>query len=384
MFQRTLLALAGLVYFLPNTSFASNNSACSFLPASTVPEWIMSPTPSDKDYIYGYGVASSPKNSVNKLRNNSSADARANLSETIQVRVQSELSKEIMRRDNGHKVSIDKTVQSLIQSKSDAILVSSEVVSVWLDRESCNLWTKVRIDKASAQQSEKLVLNTALTSMDEALKEISTKLNNVKKETSTDPKKELQNQGLSFTGESFAETLYRGDKRNIQLFIDASMELTDAIDPQGESFYVMFYRTSPKRLARSLEVLTKSFSPQELKLDFYMKHALYAGNLQKVKVLLNAGADINQKYTKSLTAYVSRSVYFESSTPLCLVNSRISYFETYPDSDVNVKGYIDIKKYLSNIGAVSKGTVITRDSLTYRRYPEKFNCSTNTRSQVLK
>ncbi|MDF2155762.1 LPP20 family lipoprotein [Vibrio sp. CAU 1672] len=384
MVQKSVLAIAALACLLPCTSSASGNSACSFLPKSPMPEWIISPLPSDKDYIYGYGVASSPKDSVMQLRKNSSSDARSNLSETLQVRVQSELSKEILRRDDGHKVSINKDIKSLIQSKSDAILVSSEVVSVWLDRESCNLWTKVRIDRASAQQSEKLVLNSALTSMDEALKEISNKLDNVKKETSKDPKKELQNQGLSYTGESFAQTLYRGDQTNIQLYIDAGMNFSDAIDPRGESFYAMFYRISPKRLEKSLDVLTKSFSAKELRMSYFMKHALYRGDVKKTKILVEAGADINEVYKKSLSVYVPRKLSFQASTPLCVVNSRISYFETYPDDDVDVKDYIDLKKYLVSLGAKSKGAVVTHDSLTYKRYPEKFNCKTNTRSQVIK
>lgn len=62
-------------------------------------------------------------------------------------------------------------------------------------------------------------LDTAI----ERLEEIDAKLENVKKETSEDPRKELNNLGVSWTPAAFASALQSGDLRTVSLFLQGGM-----------------------------------------------------------------------------------------------------------------------------------------------------------------
>ena len=129
-------------------------------------------------------------------------------------------------------------------------------MQLWLQPNSCNLWTKIRIKKKTVDTSAKVISQSVAASINENLQEIITKLDDVKKETSTDPRKELANRGIDFSPTSFAESLYRGDDSNIMLFLKAGMEYDEARDPYGENFEEMFYRTDIDKLSKSLKTLS--------------------------------------------------------------------------------------------------------------------------------
>lgn len=81
-------------------------------------------------------------------------------------------------------------------------------------------------------------LQQSLTGMDVKLDQISAKLDNVKRETSEDPRKELANLGVSWSGENFLNAVKDGDTRTVQLFLDGGMQVASA-ESQGRPLPVM-------------------------------------------------------------------------------------------------------------------------------------------------
>ncbi len=57
----------------------------------------------------------------------------------------------------------------------------------------------------------------------ENLEHVEKKLDNVKRETSDDPRKELANMGIAWTVDAFFDAIRRGDRRTVELFVAGSM-----------------------------------------------------------------------------------------------------------------------------------------------------------------
>jgi hypothetical protein len=104
----------------------------------------------------------------------------------------------------------------------------------------------------AAQSTAVERLQSDLGLVGKQLDEISHKLENVKKEVSEDPKKELANQGLSWKYESFLESLYNRDYAVIELYARGGMKL------RNSDLQMFFNSFNDERLKRLL-VEYKSF-----------------------------------------------------------------------------------------------------------------------------
>src|SRR5690606_2088970 len=156
-----------------------------------------------------------------------------------------------------------------------------------------------------------------LLGMDAKLDEINNKLDNVKKETSDDARKELQNIGVSWSGENFLNAVKDGDERVVSLFLNAGMR-SETAKSEG--------RTLPIMLALN------TFNPQEMldlllkyKLDInyvYEQHgtfgnmkatllgsAIERGNVKLVKALLKNDVNISNPYETFGAMGLSRGTY---------------------------------------------------------------------------
>lgn len=160
------------------------------------------------------------------------------------------------------------------------------------------------------------VQNTLL-GMDAKLDEINTKLDNVKKETSDDARKELQNIGVSWSGENFLNAVKDGDARVVTLFLQAGMR-PETAKSEG--------RTLPIMLSLN------TFNPDEM-LDLLLKHkldinyvyeqhgtfgnmkatllgsAIERGNVKVVKALLERKVNISNPYETFGAMGLTRGTY---------------------------------------------------------------------------
>jgi hypothetical protein len=141
--QKFLLSTLLLILILiPIPGFAAS---CEFLPASAQPDWINGER-SIGNYYVGVGVASkSSKGSEHQIRK-SQQDAMRDLSENIEVTIKSQLT---IRQSSGDSTSFtNKEAESLIVTSSNASLKNVTTDEVWLDRNSCLVWTRVKIKKS--------------------------------------------------------------------------------------------------------------------------------------------------------------------------------------------------------------------------------------------
>jgi hypothetical protein len=97
-----------------------------------------------------------------------------------------------------------------------------------------------------------------LLGMDAKLSDIDRKLDNVKKETSDDPAKELQNRGVAWSGKNFLEAVKTGEGPTVKLFLQGGMH-PETAEADGRSLAVM--------------LSLNSFNPGEI-LDILVKNGL--------------------------------------------------------------------------------------------------------------
>jgi len=341
---------------------------------------VNSPIPSDNDYLYGYGVSSQGKD-IATLRKSSKNAARNDLSESLQVRVKSELKNTISRQRTNQHESISDEVTSYIKTESDSFLIASEVIEMWLQPNSCNLWTKVRMDKKSIDESAKHISNSALHSLRQDLKNISKQLDNVKKETSDNPKKELANRGIPYTGEGFAQTAYRGDVENLALFLAAGMNFSDAVDPSWENFDEMLSRIKLENYKKVVELAQKT-SNAELPTEYLLFNAIWHGNIEKLNVLVTNGIDYNQAFNQQRSSYSMHNVTLTSATPLCMAsalveNAQKDYVKA-KNLQEQIVGLKAIQSKLKKLKAATAGEVkISPKFLQFGGRDTRFNCNSN-------
>ena len=98
--------------------------------------------------------------------------------------------------------------------------------------------------------TKKIEDNTRRTA--ESTEKISSQIENVKKEVSSDPRKEVANLGLSWDVDAFSKALMSGDLKLIELFLAGGMKPTDIRN--GSS--VMLYGMQPALNNNPVDILT--------------------------------------------------------------------------------------------------------------------------------
>jgi hypothetical protein len=120
-------------------------AGCDFLPAAAQPDWING-TRTVTGYFVGVGVASKSSIGSDFQIEKSQQDAMRDLSENIEVTIKSQLT---IRQSSDDSTSFSsEEAESLIVTSSNASLKNVVTDKVWLDRNSCLVWTRVKISKA--------------------------------------------------------------------------------------------------------------------------------------------------------------------------------------------------------------------------------------------
>jgi len=132
-----------------------NNPACQSLPASNIPAWVINPISSSSIHLYGVGVTNGMNMNFNQLRKESKQSAEAELASSIQVNISASLSNKIKLDSIKSKNNLSQTISQVIESSTDIMLRGVGVDKVWLNRETCQLWTLVIISKEDVKKSEK-------------------------------------------------------------------------------------------------------------------------------------------------------------------------------------------------------------------------------------
>ncbi len=91
----------------------------------------------------------------------------------------------------------------------------------------------------------------------DGVKSIDAKMDNVKKETSTNPRKELANMGISWNGKSFGDAMLNGDHQTVALFLQGGINPTINHDSYGYPGVSVLVRKNPKHTIKMLDALLK-------------------------------------------------------------------------------------------------------------------------------
>lgn len=170
----------------------ADNPSCRSLPASPMPGWITgSPSGNTKAY-YGVGVSEGLDMSFAEMKSISRVNANTELAQSLEVRIQSSLREEVASTSGSdHK----KTIEVIIESNSDLLISGAEVDSRWLNRETCQLWTRVKLLKKEAERSKKEMKSLVMRELERATKDVAS----IKETIESDPDVILRKYGLSIS-----------------------------------------------------------------------------------------------------------------------------------------------------------------------------------------
>lgn len=359
---------------------AQSNTECNFLPDMPIPEWVYKPIAEENDFYYGYGVASNSSSDFSKLRDASRNNARKELAEIMTVSITSYLQSNTKITEKNNKSQIDKQVERLIESQTTVQLKRSRVVEIWLDKSNCQLWTKAKISKKAMEESSSNIQNEIVSE----LSIVNEQLKNVKKEVSENPKKELANQGIHYNGYDFAETIYRGDLDNIDLFLRSGMKFSNALDPSGEAFREMFYRKNIE-IFTGVVLLARQYPDSKLPLWYLLFSSIWRGDIDKFKVIMEDEETYKESNTYYHNNYTLLSANQKETTPLCLVNGLLAIYPylNQDELDLSKETLTEMRAQLEKIGAKSTGTIQFSPVIPKTTSTPKIdiNCENNTFSK---
>lgn len=133
---------------IPQIVFAYS---CDFIENSPQPDWIYSER-SIEGYYVGVGVSSKSRKSSAEQIKISGKDAKRDLAENIQVTIQSEFKQKQTVKTIDEEVVSEELVESLTETASEASLKMVITDALWLDPNSCLLWTRVKVKKEIVAQ----------------------------------------------------------------------------------------------------------------------------------------------------------------------------------------------------------------------------------------
>lgn len=149
------------------------------------------------------------------------------------------------------------------------------------------------------------LIQKILLDIDQNLVDINNKLDNVKKETSQDARKELQNKGIPWTSDNFLTAVKEGDEETVALFLQGGMHPETATS-QGRTLPVMLALNTlnPEAMLKLLlgngldidAVYTQPAGMSDLQ-STLLSAAIERGNQKVVAALIKSKANLNKAFT---------------------------------------------------------------------------------------
>jgi len=131
---------------------------------------------------------------------------------------------------------------------STGILVLSGMIFFWQEQNVDSQKVGViasNIDVFSSLQNKLGMITDSVAAIEKNTTEMNKKMDILKKETSSDPKKELANQGISWTRKSFLEAITNGDDVTLLLFIKGGFS-TNLYSREDHNLFLKFISDIPE------------------------------------------------------------------------------------------------------------------------------------------
>lgn len=186
------------------------SASCRTIPVSHPPKWVFNEIPKSFDYYFGVGVSEGFDIDFNEMKKRSRSYAESELSSSIETRVSSNLRQVVRKQNTKESSSLSNTVEQTIKSNSELLLSDVEVDDTWFNRETCQLWTKVRLSKSSLEESQKQMKTMVLLKLERASKNV----DSIKKTIESDPNVILRKYGLTINGGDYFRALQLPIKDN--------------------------------------------------------------------------------------------------------------------------------------------------------------------------
>jgi hypothetical protein len=170
----------------------ADNPSCRTLPTSPIPGWITGSPSGNIEAYYGVGVSEELDMSFTEMKSISRMNANTELAHSLEVRIQSGLRQEVTSTSGN---DYEKKIKVIIKSNSDLLVSGSKVDSVWLNRETCQLWTRVKLSKTEAERSRKEMKSLVMRELERAAKNVAS----IKDTIESDPNVILRKYGLSIS-----------------------------------------------------------------------------------------------------------------------------------------------------------------------------------------
>ncbi|WP_440905282.1 ankyrin repeat domain-containing protein [Catenovulum sp. SX2] len=190
------------------SGFAAVNPACKSLPSMPMPEWIFNPTVGEQTLLYGHGVTSGAGNmlSISQLRRISRLEAQRELAETLEVSVRSELVMQQAVTKTEEINSMRTSVNDTVKASSDVLLQKVKVEAIWLNHETCNLWTRVSMRQSDFNQSQQQVSAKVMLALKQ-LTAINEKVDTISSAITQDPNTLLRKYNLRLDAVGYLRAL---------------------------------------------------------------------------------------------------------------------------------------------------------------------------------
>jgi hypothetical protein len=341
---------------------------CSYLPESMMPEWVTQPIPEDEIFIYGYGVSEQIEGGISELRRKSIDDARADLGQSIIVKIKTQLTSSTLVQNTIESSEVKRKVDRYINSESDIFLAQSQIIDTWFNPVGCQFWTRVRLDKESQQNTSDKIAAQAYQYQNSLLEAISLQIDDLKKETSSDPRKELANRGLMLAGEDLGQTILRADTENLELYFKAGMNFYDAVATNSMvPLPDLLMTLSVEKLRKLFTVFSEYPNNGPYLGGMFLHHAALLGNIDKVELLLEHGANPHSKYNGYIDLGVLDpfAMKFVDSSASCAVSYGMHKAQ---EQGIDVNRWQEVKSKFDSLQVKSEGEIQFRSSLDTERY----------------
>jgi len=188
----------------------------------------------------------------------------------------------------------------------------------------------------------------------------------LKKETSDNPRKELANLGVTWSGHAFGEAVLNGDLKVVKLFISGGMNPHIVHANYDRAVSWLMVRKKPKDTEEMLQLFIKSGMNVNAKLDLHygqttlLAVALKENHYKLAKILIKNGAtatDLKDEYKAKLARLDSQLKYRkENGEPACLL------WHTYKEIPKN-KVKIAIQQVVTHSMALVAGGGVDSDGI---------------------
>jgi len=213
-----------------------------------------------------------------------------------------------------------------------------------------NGFLSANIDEISTLQHSMGLIQDSLNNIELSTASIDKKMDNVKKETSSDPRKELSNMGLSWQYSNFIDTLTNQDIKAIKLYLQGGMKLRD--DDFVSYVNELFTISTSKMLLQYKAFESDAACPtHEYRMSFYTDISEKLDKLDFVRKVCSIPRVFNyldSQISKEKNSLDSKNQYNKNlnlTREICISDlKKVSTQQYYDDTD----GYDPMKSVLSS------------------------------------